>query len=196
MWSFASLFPIRLTCSPMVLLLLNRSTSCDDKSLHRLQKHPGTRQKQMSLWKEDVKLYCADNKLTEITIGTSAVKTLPIFVNNAINRWLSENAIRAILQSLADDGDGEWFPGRDDKFIVWWKPPSAWADELMHWVRERGMDNEVVTVHEVLNDPGDGAMSAASEAVVLRAAKILERVGKGRFLPGDEDTDPSFKLTV
>jgi len=162
----------------------------------RLQPHAETRQRQVSLWKEEIKAHCARSGITTITLGERASHSLTIFSNYSINRSLSESTVRSLLQSLCDDSDGEWLDGRSDAFIIWWKSPQGWADELVTWARERGMDNEVITVHEVISDPGEGNLAAASETVLLRAARALEDSSRGRFLPGSEECDPSFKITI
>nr|GMD94359.1 vacuolar protein sorting-associated protein 25 [Ipomoea batatas] len=110
-----------------------------------LQPVRDTREKQIQLWKELIIDYCKSQKI--FVIGLE--EDFPLFSNPAIERSLSHEAREAFLSTLVSDGRAEWIDKGHRKCLILWHRIQDWADLILHFVRENGLEDSVMTVEEI-----------------------------------------------
>ncbi|CAE7517995.1 vps25 [Symbiodinium sp. CCMP2456] len=119
-----------------------------------LQPNATVRAKQMELWTHFVCDYCRFHRVFMLDISDSSA----IFKNAEIQRQLAGDARKALAKHLvetgaaawADDGKGGSQP-RSERLLIFWRSPSAWADQLLNWAQEMGLIGSVETVQSLMD---------------------------------------------
>ncbi|KAJ6714755.1 VACUOLAR PROTEIN SORTING-ASSOCIATED PROTEIN VPS25 [Salix viminalis] len=127
-------YPPYFTYSPTLLLLSNFGRPVRD-----------TREKQVQLWKEFILDYCRTQKIFVIELE----EEFPLFSNHLIERSLSNEAREAFLSALVSEGRAEWLDRGHRKCLILWHRIQDWADILLHFVRDNGFEDSVMTVEEI-----------------------------------------------
>ncbi|XP_027081262.1 vacuolar protein sorting-associated protein 25 isoform X2 [Coffea arabica] len=141
-----------------------------------LQPVRDTREKQVQLWKELIIEYCRAQKV--FIIGLE--EDFPLFSNRAIER-------RA-----------EWTDKGHKKCLILWHRIQEWADLIVHFVKENGLEDNVMTVEEIRS----GTESRGTElygidrSVLMRALKLLEHKGKLVIFKGTSTDDEGVKFSL
>ncbi|XP_027085020.1 vacuolar protein sorting-associated protein 25-like isoform X1 [Coffea arabica] len=159
-----------------------------------LQPVRDTREKQVQLWKELIIEYCRAQKV--FIIGLE--EDFPLFSNRAIERSLSHEARVAFLSALVSDGRAEWTDKGHKKCLILWHRIQEWADLIVHFVKENGLEDNVTTVEEIRS----GTESRGTElygidrSVLMRALKLLEHKGKLVIFKGASTDDEGVKFSL
>ncbi|KJE89712.1 hypothetical protein CAOG_01143 [Capsaspora owczarzaki ATCC 30864] len=108
--------------------------------------------------------------------------TSPLFNNQTINRHLSPEAVRIVLDELAAKGNVEW-TGRDkSRCRVLWRTIEQWAAIIYSWVENNGMTGTVCTLYEL--QAGDHAvgteMYGIDENTLKEALAVLQAQRKAQ----------------
>lgn len=120
----------------------------------------------------------------------------PLFSNASIDRRMSRELRRAVLEHLASSGVGQWLDPEHRRLLVLWRSPSAWADEIDAWARAAGLEGSVVSFEELLG--GDEVVGASFEGMprplLKESLAILEKKGRARMFKGGDGDDVGVKF--
>jgi ESCRT-II complex subunit VPS25 len=76
-----------------------------------------------------------------------------LFHNETINKRLSREDAREIVEFMRKEGQAEWVSGAkeggDGEFWVWWRTVEEWAGRIADWVDETAQKNTVLTLYEL-----------------------------------------------
>ncbi|KAK2967004.1 hypothetical protein RJ640_003360 [Escallonia rubra] len=135
-----------------------------------------TRDKQVQLWKEMILDYCRTQKIYVIGLE----EDFPLFTNHVIERSLSHEARQAFLSALVSDGRAEWMDKSHRKCLILWHGVQDWADLILHFVKENGLEDSVMTVEEIRTgtESRGTELHGMDRTLLMRALKLLERKGK------------------
>eukprot|EP00850_Spirogloea_muscicola_P014956 SM000111S18779 [mRNA] locus=s111:170626:172293:+ [translate_table: standard] len=178
-----------------------------------LQPVKDTREKQIKLWKELILQYCKQQKVFRVNLD----EEFPLFVNQAIDRKLSNDAKVCFLGALVAEGRAEWLDKGHQKCLILWRRVEDWADivlqfvcslpsaqisnasctlPLMTMVRDNAMENNVMTLEELRqgDDVRGTELEGVDMTILLRAVKLLESRGKAALFKGTTADDEGVKF--
>ncbi|KAL3610207.1 hypothetical protein D5086_001227, partial [Populus alba] len=152
-----------------------------------LQPVRDTREKQVQLWKELILDYCRTQKI--FVIGLE--EEFPLFSNHLIERSLSNEAREAFLSALVSEGRAEWLDRGHRKCLILWHRIQDWADILLHFVRDNGFEDSVMTVEEIRTgvESRGTELHGIDRIILMRALKLLEHKGKLAIFKGTSADD-------
>ncbi|KAI4328018.1 hypothetical protein L6164_020415 [Bauhinia variegata] len=155
-----------ITPSSLRLKLLSRN----------LQPVRDTREKQVQLWKGLILDYCRTQKI--FIIGLE--EEFPLFSNPAIERSLSHEAREAFLSALVSEWRAQWIDKGHRKCLILWHRIQDWADIILNYVKDNGLEDGVVTIEEIRSGTeSQGTELRGIDRTVLNCAlKLLEQKGK------------------
>ncbi|OIT04955.1 PREDICTED: vacuolar protein sorting-associated protein 25-like [Nicotiana attenuata] len=153
-----------------------------------------TREKQIQLWKELIIDFCRTQKV--FVIGLE--EHFPLFSNPAIERSLSHEAREAFLSALVSDGRAEWMDKDHRKCLILWHRIQDWADLIVNFVKEYGLDDSVMTVEEIRSgtESRGTELHGVDRTVLVRALKLLEHKGKLAIFKGTSADDEGVKFSL
>ncbi|XP_071717129.1 vacuolar protein sorting-associated protein 25 [Rutidosis leptorrhynchoides] len=152
-----------------------------------------TREKQIQLWKELILDYCRTQKI--FVIGLE--QDFPLFSNPAIERSLNYEAREAFLSAIVSDGRAEWMDKNHRQCLILWHRIKDWADIILHFVKENGLEDSVMTVEEIRTgvESRGTDIHGMDATVLMRALKLLENKGKLAIFK-ESSTDLGVKFSV
>ncbi|XP_064389411.1 vacuolar protein-sorting-associated protein 25-like [Halichondria panicea] len=118
---------------------------------------------------------------------TEVSQSSPLFCNSKINRRLSPEAIRTVLETLESKGNVEWQDGKKDRCLVMWRTPQEWGQLIYQWAEDSGLSTSVCTLYEMHSgeDTTDQEFYGMEVWMLKRAIQALSRLGKAELIPGD-----------
>eukprot|EP00249_Psilotum_nudum_P009621 c22049_g1_i1 orf=550-1113(-) len=158
-----------------------------------LQPVHDTRNKQIQLWKELILKYCKYHKVFIIDLE----EDFPLFVNTSIDRKLSHEARAMFLGALVAEGRAEWIDKGHRKCLILWRKIQDWADIILLFVHEHGMEDGVMTLEELcFGDETHGTeLAGIDRTVLIRSLKLLEQRGKATMFKGSSGDDNGVKFS-
>jgi len=158
-----------------------------------LQPVKDTQEKQIQLWKELILKYCKNEKCFVIDL-----EEFPLFNNTSIQRKLTFEAREVFLGALVAEGRAEWMDKNHRKCLILWRRIQDWAELLLDFVRENGMEDSVMTLEEIISgDETHGTeLAGIDRGVLIRAVKILEQRGKAAMFKGTSTDDDGVKFSA
>lgn len=159
-----------------------------------LQPVRDTREKQIQLWKELILDYCRAQKI--FVIGLE--EEFPLFRNPVIERSLSHEAKEAFLSAIVSDGRAEWMDKSHRRCLILWHRIQDWADIILCFVKENGLEDSVMTVEEIRSgvESRGTDIHGMDRTVLMRALKLLENKGKLAIFKGTSTDDEGVKFSV
>ncbi|XP_031501787.1 vacuolar protein sorting-associated protein 25 [Nymphaea colorata] len=159
-----------------------------------LQPVRDTRQKQVELWKELITDYCKHQKI--FVIGLE--EEFPLFSNPIIERSLTYEAKEVFLSALVSEGRAEWMDKSHRKCLILWHRIQEWADIILHFVRDYGFGDTVLTVEEIRSgiESRGTELAGIDRTILMRALKLLEQKGKATIFKGTSADDEGVKFSV
>ncbi|MQM19997.1 hypothetical protein Taro_053013 [Colocasia esculenta] len=153
-----------------------------------------TREKQVQLWKELILDYCKSQKV--FIIGLE--EDFPLFINSAIERSLSHEAKEVFLSSLVSEGRAEWMDKGHKKCLILWLRIQDWADCILNFVRENGLENGVMTLEDIRSgiESRGTELEGIDRGVLVRALRHLEQKGKAAIFKGSATDDEGVKFSA
>ncbi|KAK0605962.1 hypothetical protein LWI29_032634 [Acer saccharum] len=153
-----------------------------------------TREKQVQLWKELILDYCRTQKI--FVIGLE--EEFPLFSNLVIERSLSNEAREAFLSALVSEGRAEWLDKGHRKCLILWHRIQDWADLILSFVKENGLEDSVMTVEEIRSgiESRGTELQGMDRTVLMRALKVLENKGKLAIFKGTSADDEGVKFSI
>jgi len=161
---------------------------------HRLQPVLNTRKKQIAMWQNLVLDYTRHFKMYQLDVDEAA--SSPLFYNATINRRLSVENIRIILEHLAKEGNGTWKDKEKRRFTILWRSPAQWGEMLYKWVCSSGFTDTVMTIYELREgDATEGEeFHGLDSEVLLKALQTLEKQGKCQVFSGHQSDEAGVKF--
>uniref|UniRef100_A0A7N0VC47 Vacuolar protein sorting-associated protein 25 n=1 Tax=Kalanchoe fedtschenkoi TaxID=63787 RepID=A0A7N0VC47_KALFE len=148
-----------------------------------LQPVRDTREKQVQLWKELILDYCRTQKIFTIILD----EEFPLFTNPVIDRSLSHEAREAFLSALISEGRAEWMDKGHKKCLVLWLRIQDWADCILRFVKDNGLEDSVMTIEEIRT----GIESRGTEEGYILDLKTSALMPRGEAYP-KQDYNSSF----
>ena len=158
--------------------VLNNSFHYNFEPFFTIQPNIETRRQQLKAWRQLIADYY--QSINEHVLDVIQSTNDPIFKNNKINRQLSSDSIRVILDDLHSNGLIEWIDKKHEKCYVYWKRPEEWAQLIYKWVTEKSLHNTVCTFYEIIgsDDTTGYPFNGLNEEILIKALKCLESEGK------------------
>ncbi|KAK1306101.1 Vacuolar protein sorting-associated protein 25 [Acorus calamus] len=153
-----------------------------------------TREKQVQLWKELILDYCRTLKV--FTIGLE--EDFPLFSNPEIQRTLTHEAREVFLSALVSEGRAEWINKGHKKCLILWMRIQDWADCVLRFVRDNGLEDSVMTVEDIRSgiESRGTELEGIDRTVLMRALKLLEQKGKVAIFKGTSADDEGVKFSA
>ncbi|CAH2078575.1 unnamed protein product [Thlaspi arvense] len=153
-----------------------------------------TREKQIQLWKELILDYCKTQKV--FLIGVE--EDFPLFSNTSIDRTLSHEARETFLSGIVGEGRAEWLDKGHRKCLILWHRIQDWADIILQFVRENGLEDSVMTVEEIRSgtESHGTELQGIDRTILMRALKLLENKGKLALFKGTSADDEGVKFST
>jgi ESCRT-II complex subunit VPS25 len=151
-----------------------------------------TREKQMGLWRELILRYHTQHKLK-----TLVVHECPLWKNREIQRSLSNDDIKVVMEDFVKSGHGEWEDKEQKtRCRILWRKPEQLASDVYDWAVANGHVGSVCTVYELHSGEDVHGMSfqGADEELLRRALAILEQQGKCTLFQGDASSEDGIKF--
>jgi len=159
-----------------------------------LQPVRDTREKQIQLWKELILDYCRTHKI--FVIGLE--EDFPLFSNPVIERSLTHEAREAFLSALVSEGRAEWLDKGHRKCLILCHRIQDWADIILHFVKDNGLEDSVITVEEMRSgiECRGTELHGIDRTILMRALKLLEQKGKLAIFKGTSADDEGVKFSM
>ncbi|KAJ4849315.1 Vacuolar protein-sorting-associated protein 25 [Turnera subulata] len=170
-----------------------------------LQPVRDTREKQVQLWKELILDYCRTQKVFVIALE----EEFPLFSNPVIEIGglrrlnydagsLSHEAREAFLSALVSEGRAEWLDKGHRKCLILWHRIQDWADIIIHFVKDNGLEDGVTTIEEIRSgiESRGTELHGIDRTILMRALKLLENKGKLAIFKGTSTDDEGVKFSV
>ncbi|GJP39578.1 hypothetical protein CLOM_g23933 [Closterium sp. NIES-68] len=156
-----------------------------------LQPVRATRERQVRLWADLIVAYCRQHRMWVVSTDD-----FPLFHNVAIERKLTFEARQLFLDTLVAEGRAEWTDRSRTRCLILWKAIADWADTLLHFVRENGFGDSVLTLQEIRSgdDTRGTDLEGIDDAVLRRAVRVLEGKGLATLFKGSSSDDEGVKF--
>ncbi|KAJ4795833.1 E2F/DP family winged-helix DNA-binding domain-containing protein [Rhynchospora pubera] len=153
-----------------------------------------TREKQVQLWKDLILDFSRNQKIFVISLEEDS----PLFSNPSIERSLSHEAKVVFLSALVTDGRAEWMDKGHKKCLILWMRIQDWADYILRFVRENGLEDGVMTVEDIRSgfETRGTELAGIDRGVLMRALKLLEQKGKAVIFKGSSADDEGVKFSA
>ncbi|GFP79317.1 vacuolar protein sorting-associated protein 25 [Phtheirospermum japonicum] len=153
-----------------------------------------TREKQIQLWRELILDYCRTQKVFVVGLD----EDFPLFSNPAIERSLSHEAREAFLSALVAEGRAEWLDKNHRKCLILWHRIQDWADLIIRFVKDNGLEDSVMTVEEIRSgiESRGTELHGVDRTILMRALKQLEHKGKLAIFKGTSADDEGVKFSI
>ena len=147
-----------------------------------LQPNQDTRKAQLSAWRSLFVNYTCHHKIYEMNITDAS--NHPIFSNRKINRSLTQDGLKVVLDDLEKHGHIEWTDKSKSKFLIHWLSTSQWANVLYDYANQNGLTNTVCTFYELTqSDQAIGTqLHGLNEEILRKAIQDLEKRGKALLI--------------
>ncbi|KAK6923125.1 ESCRT-II complex, Vps25 subunit [Dillenia turbinata] len=162
-----------------------------------LQPVRDTREKQVQLWKELILDYCRTQKIFVIALD----EEFPLFSNPVIESIagsLNHEARQAFLSALVSEGRAEWMHKGHRKCLILWHRIQDWADSIVQFVKDNGLEDTVMTVEEIRSgvESRGTELHGIDRTILMRALKLLENKGKLVIFKGSSADDEGIKFSL
>lgn len=158
-----------------------------------------THHAQLTKWSTLVLSFCQHHRIHKLSLSNfnpsqsapsqpapapteDAPPTEALFHNAKINRRLSMEDIREVVEFMRKNGRAE--PAGEEGDVVWvyWRRPEEWAASVERWVDETAQRGMVMTVYELTEGEtcrgaGESSPTTPTERWLLARATTVERNG-------------------
>lgn len=159
-----------------------------------IQPNLETRKAQLEAWRSLILDFCQQHNIHQLCLRDWLNK--PPFHNESIDRRLSLESLRLIINSLVEKRFAEWVGSSKDKetCLVYARPPDQWAQIIYDYVKEKSLHNTILTFYELLegDSTNDREFHQLDEIIFLKALKVLEKQGKAAVIEMDGNKGVKF----
>ncbi|KAF6148643.1 hypothetical protein GIB67_042602 [Kingdonia uniflora] len=113
-------------------------------------------------------------------------------------RSLSYEARETFLSALVSEGRAEWIDKGRRKCLILWLRIQDWADSILRFVRDNGLEDSVMTIEEIRTgiESRGTDLHGMDRAVLTRALRLLEQKGKAAIFKGTSADDEGVKFSA
>ena len=156
--------------------------------MYTLQPVVQTRKKQLEAWRKLVTEWAENNDIWSIDVAK-----IPLWENRSINRQLSEEGIKCVVEHLIEVGNAMWVEKLHAKksesisgkiLRIMWRTPSEVASDLTDFAKKNGMSGGIYTLYEL-----QGAFGIKDPWVLREAINCLEERGLAARMEGSKLSD-------
>lgn len=159
-----------------------------------IQPNLETRKTQLEAWRSLIIDFCQHHNIHQLHLRDCLNK--PPFCNQEIDRKLSLESLRLVINSLVEKKYASWLDSNKDKetCLIYSKPPEKWAEIIYNYVKEKCLQNTIMTFYELLEGESTSGQEfhQLDEIIFLRALKVLEREGKAAVIELDGNKGVKF----
>lgn len=157
-----------------------------------IQPNVETQKLQLKAWNDLIVQYFESNK--QYVIELQKAINEPIFKNSSINRQLSMDSIKLILEDMSQKGAIEWIDKKHDKCYVYWKRVEEWSQLIYKWAEDKALINTVCTLYEIISsDETIGQpFHGLNQNILIKALNQLESEGKAALISFDGNSGVKF----
>lgn len=161
-----------------------------------IQPNLETRKAQLEAWRSLILDYCQSQNIHQLHLRDWLNK--PPFCNDTIDRRLSLDSLKLIINSLVEKKFAEWVGGSAGKekesCLIYARPPDQWAKIIYDYIKERSLNNSILTFYELLEGESTQGREfhQLDEIIFLKALKILEKQGKAAVIEMDGNKGVKF----
>ncbi|KAL9648971.1 hypothetical protein ABK040_008351 [Willaertia magna] len=158
-----------------------------------LQRIEETREKQSKLWCDLILKYCEHYKI--YVLNVDKYENVDLFFNQKIKRKLQRDGIIYVLDDLVTKERAEWLDKKKkDLIFIYWRTPQEWADLIIKFVEENGLNNTVCTFFELLEgETGESScFHQMDKEMFKKALKVLEKRGKAEMFQSNDNEGVKF----
>lgn len=159
-----------------------------------IQPNLETRKAQLEAWRSLIIDFCQHNNIYQLHLRDWLNK--PPFYNEKIDRKLSLDSLKLIINSLVEKKYASWLDNNKEResCLVYSKPPEKWAEIIYNYVREKSLQNTIMTFYELLEDSSTSEQEfhQLDEIIFLKALKVLEKQGKAAVIEMDGNKGVKF----
>ena len=174
----------------------NPPTFYNFKPFYTLQPVHATREKQLKLWRDLIISYHRHHGQYRM----AAPLSWPLFHNKEIDRHLGADGIRAVVDSLLENGLAEWEDPSDESssgaLLIMFKSSDALAQEVYEWATRENLIGNVATLYEVLegDEYRDSPFKGLEISVLKKALTVLQASGRCTVIDGASDLETGIKF--
>ncbi|ORX79826.1 ESCRT-II complex, vps25 subunit [Anaeromyces robustus] len=167
----------------------------DFPPFYTIQPNFTTREKQLQMWCNLALSYFRKKKITTLSVSESVGK-LDLFTNKKIQRQLSEDKIRIVLDELVKRGNAQWRDKGKDSCSILWRKYDEWANLIYKWAFDNGLTNSVCTYYELLNGDmsNEDEFQGLDEDTLQKALEILVKQRKAQIFSGSNSDEMGVKF--
>lgn len=157
-----------------------------------IQPNLETKKLQLEAWRSLILDYCQHNGIHQLNLREWLGK--PPFYNETIDRRLSLDSMKVVVNSLVAKRFAEWLDKDHETCLIYSRPPEQWAQIMQDYVKEKSLHNMILTFYELLEgDETKGReFHQLDEIIFLKALKILEKSGKAAVIEIDGNKGVKF----
>ncbi|SAL98936.1 hypothetical protein [Absidia glauca] len=156
-----------------------------------------TWQNQALQWSDVILRYARHYRIFTMNLSqVTAPGGSSLFENTRIKRRLSLETLQEVIEFMVQQGTAKWNKDKTHAFLFWRKPDD-WADLILQWVNQCGLNNTIVTMYEIAH----GELAEGQEFyemdhdVLLITVQVLVKRGVAQLFKGSEDEDMGVKFT-
>eukprot|EP01102_Stenamoeba_stenopodia_P008938 TRINITY_DN2613_c0_g2_i1.p1 TRINITY_DN2613_c0_g2~~TRINITY_DN2613_c0_g2_i1.p1 ORF type:complete len:204 (+),score=46.00 TRINITY_DN2613_c0_g2_i1:247-858(+) len=169
-----------------------------------------TKNRQLQLWSELILAFCRHYRLFVINVAeatsthhannssASATSSLlsTLFSNPRINRKLTVDGIKLMLDHLVSIGRAAWQGKDKTSLLVYWRTPEEWGSLIYKWICDNGMTDTVCTFYEIQqgDHSDDQEFYMIDNQVLMRSLRYLETQRKAQVLVGSDGEGMGVKF--
>ena len=160
--------------------------------MYTMQPSAEARSKQMDLWREIV---LQSHQSTGESLMVPA--TWELFTNTTIDRSLSQEGRREVVESLIGKGNAEWDNEEKSRVRLIFKSPKALASEVYLYVQKQGLQGQILTVFELhgSEEHSESGFAGTDPVLFLRGLEVLEEEGKCAIFQGESMEENGVKFS-
>ncbi|KAL1929125.1 hypothetical protein VTP01DRAFT_2184 [Rhizomucor pusillus] len=165
-----------------------------------------TWQSQQKQWRDLILSYCQHHRIYRLHLQqvTAPGSGSPLFENTRIKRRLSFETLQEIIDEMTRQGAAEWeggSKGPKTEALIYWHKPEEWANMILEWVNSVGMNNNIMTVHEIAHgELAEGQpFFGIDKTLLIKALNILSKRGVAQLFKGttnDESMGVKFFASI
>ncbi|KAJ8661190.1 hypothetical protein O0I10_002938 [Lichtheimia ornata] len=154
-----------------------------------------TWESQVAQWTDLIMSYCRHHRIFRIDLHEVTVPGgSKLFENEQIKRRLSFETLQEIIDDMVQKGNAEWeggAKGTKSQAVIYWRKPDDWANLIWTWVNQSGMNNDILTLHEIAHGDlvEDQAFYELDPFILNKAMNILAKRGVAQLFKGSSDDD-------
>lgn len=151
----------------------------------------------MEGWSALILAYCRHHKIFVLDLPTALSNSLSLFHNQAIERRLTSEALRAVFEHLHGQGQCEWLDGKDkNTSLIFWKTPTEWGNLIYSWAVNTGNTDTVCTIFELTegDDIAGQEFAGIDDRALVKALTTLEQQRKAEIIRDDNDDIQGVKF--